>query len=67
MPPKIRELIASLESAGLRIQGDKDSHRKFRHSSGITITISGNAGEDAKHYQIRDVKQAISKVSNERE
>ena len=29
------------------------------------ITISGRFGDDARHYQIRDVKRAIEMVSDE--
>ena len=65
MPPKIRELIRDLESAGFRNRGGKGSHRNFRHPSGANITISGRMGDDAKHYQFRDVKRAIELVSDE--
>ena len=65
MPPKIRELIGDLTSAGFENRGGKGSHRNFRHSKGVNITISGKAGDDAKHYQVRDVKRAIELVSNE--
>lgn len=67
MPPKIRELIRDLESAGFRIEGGKGSNRKFRHASGVQVTVSGNTGNDAKLYQIKDVTWAISKASNEKE
>ncbi|MFQ6005339.1 MAG: type II toxin-antitoxin system HicA family toxin [Woeseia sp.] len=65
MPPKIRELIRDLESAGFRNRGGKGSHRNFRHPKGVNITISGMTGDDAKHYQIRDVMRAIESVSDE--
>ncbi len=67
MPPKIRELIRDLEAAGFRKKGGKGSHRKFRHVNGVIVVVSGNAGDDAKRYQIRDVKWAIAKVSDEHE
>lgn len=65
MPPKIRDLIRNLESAGFRNRGRKGSHRNFRHPGGVKITVSGKAGEDAKQYQIRNLKRAIEQVSNE--
>jgi predicted RNA binding protein YcfA (HicA-like mRNA interferase family) len=67
MPPKIRELMRELTKAGFENRGGKGSHRNFRHPKGVNITISGRAGNDAKHYQIRDVKRAIELVTNEKE
>jgi predicted RNA binding protein YcfA (HicA-like mRNA interferase family) len=60
VPPKIRELVAKLERAGFIDRGGKGSHRNFVHPK-VTkpITISGAAGEDAKHYQVRAVKRAV--------
>ena len=66
MPPKVRELIDQLLSVGFLDRGGKGSHRNFRHSTGVNITISGKPGDDAKHYQIRDVKQAIDLVRREK-
>ena len=65
MPPKIRELIRELASVGFENRGGKGSHRNFRHPKGVNITISGSSGDDAKHYQIRDVKRAIEMVTDE--
>lgn len=67
MPPKIKELVRELASAGFKNRGGKGSHRNFRHVKGINITISGKFGDDAKYYQIRDVKRAIEMVSDEKE
>jgi predicted RNA binding protein YcfA (HicA-like mRNA interferase family) len=60
MPPKIRELIAELMRAGFVDRGGRGSHRNFVHPN-VTrpVTISGAAGDDAKHYQIRAVRMAI--------
>jgi len=66
MPPTVRELVSQLLSAGFVDRGGKGSHRNFRHSTGINITIGGRPGDDAKHYQIRDVKQAIDLVRREK-
>ena len=66
MPPKIRELIRNLESAGFVNRGGKGSHRNYRHPRGASITLSGTPGQDAKRYQVFDVKQAIGLVSDEK-
>ncbi len=60
MPPKIRDLIAQLEEAGFVNRDGKGSHRNFVHSKvARPITISGKAGDDAKHYQVRAVQLVI--------
>jgi predicted RNA binding protein YcfA (HicA-like mRNA interferase family) len=62
MPRKVRQLIAELEQAGFVNRGGKGSHRNFTHPTGCRITISGHPGDDAKHYQERDVKWALNAV-----
>ncbi|MDQ3026391.1 MAG: type II toxin-antitoxin system HicA family toxin [Pseudomonadota bacterium] len=60
MPPKVRELIQDLLQAGFMDRGGRGSHRNFVHPKmGRRITISGAPGDDAKRYQVRDVRQAI--------
>jgi predicted RNA binding protein YcfA (HicA-like mRNA interferase family) len=60
MPPKIRELISQLERAGFVDRGGKGSHRNFTHPrTSRPITISGRPGDDAKHYQVKAVREAI--------
>lgn len=60
MPPKIRDLIAELERAGFENRGGKGSHRNFVHpKSQKPVTISGKIGDEAKHYQVRAVRQAL--------
>jgi predicted RNA binding protein YcfA (HicA-like mRNA interferase family) len=59
MPRKVRQLIADLEKAGFMDRGGKDSHRNFTHPQGLRVTISGGAGDDARHYQERDVRRAL--------
>lgn len=60
MPPKVRELIAELGTAGFVDRGGKGSHRNFVHPKvARPVTISGNPGDDAKHYQVRAVRLAI--------
>ena len=65
MPRKIRQLIAELESAGFaRVPGGKGSHRKFRHARFPgSVILSGGDGEDARHYQERQIRNAIREVS----
>jgi predicted RNA binding protein YcfA (HicA-like mRNA interferase family) len=65
MPPKIRELIRDLEAGGFVNRGGKGSHRNFRHPKGVNITVSGASGQDAKRYQIRDVRRAMELIGNE--
>ena len=65
MPRKIRQLITDLEQAGfLPVQGGKGSHRKFRHPrfAGAVI-LSGKEGDDAHHYQEKQVRHAIHEVN----
>jgi predicted RNA binding protein YcfA (HicA-like mRNA interferase family) len=59
MPRKVRQLIADLEQAGFENRGGKGSHRNFTHPKGWRVTVSGQAGDDAKHYQERDVRRAL--------
>ena len=62
MPRKVRQLIADLERAGFMDRGGKGSHRNFVHPKGHRITVSGKSGDDAKHYQEREVKRALETV-----
>ncbi len=62
MPRKIRQLIADLERAGFVNRGGKGSHRNFVHPKGPRVTVSGGPGDDAKHYQERDVRHATNTV-----
>jgi predicted RNA binding protein YcfA (HicA-like mRNA interferase family) len=60
VPRKIRQLISDLSHAGFTDRGGKGSHRNFSHPTGGNVTLSGKEGEDAKHYQEKLVKQAIT-------
>jgi predicted RNA binding protein YcfA (HicA-like mRNA interferase family) len=62
MPRKVRQLISDLEQAGFQNRGGKGSHRNFTHAKGVRVTLSGGTGDDAKHYQERDVKRALAAV-----
>jgi len=66
MPPKVRELISQLKAAGFKDRGGKGSHRNFRHALGVQITLSGNASDDAKPYQVRETNRAIELIRNEK-
>ena len=63
MPPKIKQLIKKLEMAGFINRGGKGSHRNFKHSSGVKVTIIGRPGDDAKLYQERDVEKALREAA----
>ena len=60
MPRKLRQLIADLEKAGFVNRGGKGSHRNFTHPKGLRVTMSGGIGDDARHYQERDVRRALA-------
>jgi predicted RNA binding protein YcfA (HicA-like mRNA interferase family) len=62
MPRKVRQLIADVEKAGFVNRGGRGSHRNFTHPQGLRVTISGGAGDDAKHYQERDVRRVLDAV-----
>ena len=59
MPRKVRQLIADLDRAGFVNRGGKGSHRNYIHPSGARVTISGQPGHDALHYQERQVRRQI--------
>lgn len=64
MPRKIRELIQDVTQAGFReIAGGKGAHRKFTHLRYRgAVTLSGKSGDDAKHYQEKQVRRALEEV-----
>jgi predicted RNA binding protein YcfA (HicA-like mRNA interferase family) len=63
MPPKIKQLIAELERNGFTNRGGKGSHRNYGHPHcSKVVTISGQSGNDAQKYQIKQVKEAIEEV-----
>ncbi len=60
MPPKVRDLIRDLEQAGFSDRGGRGSHRNFVHPNvRKPVTVSGQGGDDALHYQERTVRLAI--------
>ena len=62
MPRKLRELIADLERAGFVDRGGKGRHRNFIHPRGLRVTLSGQPGADAHHYQEREVRKKIELI-----
>lgn len=65
-PRKNRQLISDLEKEGFVNRGGKGGHRNFVHaSSGISLTLSGQTGADAKIYQEKSVKEAIRKAKGQ--
>jgi len=56
----VQDLIKDLEQGGFVHRGGKGSHRNFVHPKvRKPVTISGNPGDDAMHYQERAVRLAI--------
>ncbi len=55
--------VKELEKAGFVNRGGKGNHRNFIHPKGIAMTISGNLGDDAKHYQEKEVELKIERSS----
>ncbi len=58
MPRKIRDLIRELERAGFELRSVRGSHRKYGRG-GVTVIVSGSAGDDAKKYQEKAVRDAV--------
>jgi predicted RNA binding protein YcfA (HicA-like mRNA interferase family) len=61
MPPKIRQLKASLRKAGAYQISQEGSHTKWKHLSvpAETLLLAGNDGKDAKRYQEKDVQHFL--------
>ena len=46
------------------VPGGKGSHRKFRHSKFAgAVILSGQDGDDAQHYQEKQVRHAIRETN----
>ena len=65
MATKIRNLVACLLSNGFELtKFGKGSHRRFKHrASGVSVTIPGKDGDDAKSYLERQVRKALESVA----
>jgi predicted RNA binding protein YcfA (HicA-like mRNA interferase family) len=61
MPKKIRELKAMLAKAGFAHRSGKGSHTFwwFPAKPSVSVTVSGNDGDDARDYLEPKVKRAI--------
>ncbi|HLG64361.1 MAG TPA: type II toxin-antitoxin system HicA family toxin [Ktedonosporobacter sp.] len=61
MPPKIRQLKASLAKAGFVWRPGKGSQTVWTHPDlpELEVTLSGHDGNDAKPYQVKDVQEAL--------
>ena len=66
MPPKIRILIKELRAAGFDLLRTKGSHEKYVHPQGPYVWLSGKGSSDAQHYQVKEVRDVIAEVRNEK-
>jgi predicted RNA binding protein YcfA (HicA-like mRNA interferase family) len=63
MPQKIRELKAQLLQAGFSWRKGKGSHTVWHHPKlAKPLVLSGNDGTDAKTYQEKNIRNAISQT-----
>ena len=64
MPPKLRNLKSDLGKAGFVWEPGKGSHTHwfFQHDPTIRVLLAGKDGDDAKPYQVKDVREAIKKA-----
>jgi predicted RNA binding protein YcfA (HicA-like mRNA interferase family) len=60
---QIRQLIADLGRARFINRGGKGSHRNYEHPIGLRVLLSGNSGDDAWHYQEREVRRALADLN----
>jgi predicted RNA binding protein YcfA (HicA-like mRNA interferase family) len=68
MPPKIRQLRATLSKAGFYVRPGKGSHTVWKHRTlpNFRLTLAGRDGDDAKPYQIKDVEDALQRLGEQR-
>ena len=64
MPPKVRQLKASLKKAGANQISQEGSHTKWKHPliPSTIVVLSGHDGDDAKPYQEKDVKVLLKQI-----
>jgi predicted RNA binding protein YcfA (HicA-like mRNA interferase family) len=64
MPPKVRQLKASLRRAGAYQVSQEGSHTKWKHplAPSTIVVLSGHDGDDAKPYQEKDVKILLKQI-----
>ena len=61
MPVKIRKLKSMLSKAGFVWRPGKGSHTVWIHPAlpGEEITLAGRDGDDAKPYQVKEVRNIL--------
>lgn len=59
MPKNIVQLLRDLTKAGYKNRGGKGSHRNYEHACGHRVTMAIHGKGEAKHYQQRDVEEAV--------
>lgn len=68
MPRKIRQLKSDLKKAGFVERPDrgKGSHAFWVHpeQTGVSVTVAGHDGDDAKGYQEKQVREAIARTQS---
>lgn len=64
MPRKIRQLKADLRRFGFTWRPGKGDHQIWENPDVPTVEVSldGQDGDDAKHYQEKDVRDALQAV-----
>jgi predicted RNA binding protein YcfA (HicA-like mRNA interferase family) len=64
MPPKIRQIKATLKKAGFYVRPGKGSHTVWKHPAlpHVRITIAGQDSDDAKNYLIDEVQKALDQL-----
>jgi len=69
MPPKIRVLKADLTRAGFTWRQGKGSHQVWFHPHfpSVEVTVSGGDGEDARRYQLHEIRDVIDQVAKPRD
>lgn len=69
MPPKIRQLKSALSKAGFSSRLGKGSHTVWEHPAlpRIKVTIAGKDGDDAKHYLVDEVQNALDQLKGKRQ
>lgn len=69
MPRKVRQLKADLRKAGFAWRPAKGSHGVWTHPllPSVSVTVSGNDGDDARDYQEKQVAAALDELRRVKE
>ena len=64
MPPKYRELKSDMRKEGAGSRPGKGSHTIWTHHlvPEASVTLSGQDGDDARDYHVREVRAFLAKV-----